>query len=229
MTDFFTSVFFTLDITDTEAKLIAETIEICELLCKGFADEADEIARYNACSPLFRSTFPVAKADTPFSRLTSIFSDPDYPSISADFHIGTNANQTGKILSVSGSQTDPWEIADLLRLVVPSATPFNFGYANTASRDCCDAYGGGFIEVRSNKIIPLNDQSEKTDEQHFVISTVDPGEGLLFWNINDGFVSLEHATVFSEREAALYDLPIANSEPEWMALPPRHAWFKELA
>jgi len=43
--------------------------------------------------------------------------------------------------------------------------------------------------------------------------------GLSFWNNEDGFGSLARATVFSETEAAKFDLPIADDQPEWLAMP----------
>lgn len=60
-------------------------------------------------------------------------------------------------------------------------------------------------------------------ENGLVIATRDAEEGLLFWNSDDGFGALETATVFSEAEAADIDLPIANDQPEWLALPPSRA------
>lgn len=44
-------------------------------------------------------------------------------------------------------------------------------------------------------------------------------EPLLFWNTDDGFGSLATATVFTEQEALVYDLPIADDQPEWVQLP----------
>ena len=44
-------------------------------------------------------------------------------------------------------------------------------------------------------------------------------EGLLFWNENDGFGSLEAARVYTEEQARDVDLPIADNQPEWLALP----------
>jgi hypothetical protein len=72
------------------------------------------------------------------------------------------------------------------------------------------------------------ERHENTDEKHLVIAMFEPDHGLLFWNNHDGFGSLEAATVFPEHDAANVDLPIAAHKPEWLALPPRHAFFKEL-
>jgi len=157
-----------------------------------------------------------------------MLSDPSWPHLSARFAVNERDGAPGKIVEVTGDTLDPWEIASLLRLLAPSATPFSFGYAHTASRDRYDAYGGGYIEVRRDKLVEMVERHENTDDRHRVIAMIDPDHGLLFWNNLDGFGSLEAASVFTEREAANFDLPIAAHKPEWLALPPRHAFFKEL-
>ncbi len=53
----------------------------------------------------------------------------------------------------------------------------------------------------------------------FVLATRDPAHGLSFWNNDYGFGPLFNATVFSEAEAAEFSVPIADDEPEWLALP----------
>lgn len=53
----------------------------------------------------------------------------------------------------------------------------------------------------------------------FVLATRDRQHGLSFWNNSYGFGPLFNATVFSEAEAATFDVPIADDEPEWLALP----------
>ena len=53
----------------------------------------------------------------------------------------------------------------------------------------------------------------------FVLATRDGVHGLSFWNNDFGFGPLFNATVFDEDEAAAFDLPIADDEPEWLALP----------
>jgi hypothetical protein len=53
----------------------------------------------------------------------------------------------------------------------------------------------------------------------FVIAISSRAHGLSFWRNTGGFGPLFAATVFSEIEAVDYDLPIADDEPEWLALP----------
>lgn len=54
----------------------------------------------------------------------------------------------------------------------------------------------------------------------FVIHTYDCDEKeSLYWSTEDGFGDLANASVFTEEQAKVYDLPIANDEPEWLQLP----------
>lgn len=52
-----------------------------------------------------------------------------------------------------------------------------------------------------------------------VLATRDHQHGLSFWNNDFGFGPLFNAAVFSEAEVATFDVPIADDEPEWLALP----------
>jgi hypothetical protein len=228
MTDYYTQVCFAIEVTDDEASLITEVQQICEELADGFATADQEAARHAASSAAFRDMFPAEDPAQPFEKLRAMFSDPSWPNLSASFAVSERDDGPGKMVEVTGDTVDPWEIASLLRLLAPSATPFSFGYAHTASRDRHDAYGGGYIEVRRDKLVDLVERHENTDDQRLVIAMIDPDEGLQFWNNRDGFGSLEVAAVFTERDAANFDLPIAAQQPEWLALPPRHAFFKEL-
>ncbi len=53
----------------------------------------------------------------------------------------------------------------------------------------------------------------------FVLAKRDAVHGLSFWNNDFGFGPLFNASVYDEKEAAKCDLPIADDEPEWLALP----------
>ena len=53
----------------------------------------------------------------------------------------------------------------------------------------------------------------------FVLGTRDRTHGLSFWSNEHGFGPLFNATVFSEGEAGTLDVPIADDEPEWLAMP----------
>lgn len=53
----------------------------------------------------------------------------------------------------------------------------------------------------------------------FVLVTRDPKFGLSFWNGADELGALRDATLFTEAEAAVFDVPTADNEPEWLAMP----------
>ena len=61
------------------------------------------------------------------------------------------------------------------------------------------------------------------DNTHFapklVIAMRDDEAGLLFWNDKTGFGTLESADVYTEGQAEGTDLPIADDQPKWLALP----------
>lgn len=89
-------------------------------------------------------------------------------------------------------------------------------------------FGGGYVVIRDDDIEFGGSArgleaalARRTDEaaNGLVIAMRNPEEGLLFWNSADGFGALETATVYSEAEAANTDLPIADDQPEWLALP----------
>ena len=53
----------------------------------------------------------------------------------------------------------------------------------------------------------------------FVLATRDHAHGLSFWSNDYGFGPLFNATVFSEAEAGIFGVPIADDTPEWLAMP----------
>src|SRR3546814_5356512 len=88
--------------------------------------------------------------------------------------------------------------------------------------------GGGFFVIREDGLefagsSRLLDRAIARGHHEgvdgYVLVTRDAEAGLLFWNSHSGFGSLAGATVFSEAEAANFDPPIADDQPEWLALP----------
>lgn len=53
----------------------------------------------------------------------------------------------------------------------------------------------------------------------FVLATRDHAHSLSFWSNDYGFGPLFNPTVFGEAEAAIRDVPIADDEPLWLAMP----------
>lgn len=91
------------------------------------------------------------------------------------------------IVDVTGDSIDPYALAGLLRIVFPSALPFRFGWAETCWRMRIDSFGGGFLEVSHDRIVPLHSLGQDLDRQHLVIVVKDPACGLMFWNNEEGF------------------------------------------
>jgi hypothetical protein len=226
VTDYYTSTSFGIDITLAEAGLLEEALGIIKDLTDGFETAGDELARYQVCSEAFRQAFPCDGTSQPFDTFRHIFADPDYPSAPAVF-VPTAQDQESVHYSVMGDNIEPDALAELLRRTCPSILPLRFGFARTASRPRYGAFGGGYYEVRADRVVPLAYSDEGVDRTYLVIAMKDPKEGLLFWNNADGFGDLASARIFSEVQAEDYDLPIAGEQPEWMALPLRSAWWAE--
>lgn len=208
--------------------MLEEAGKVCDALCHELASPEEEQAFYGECSEGFQALFPMTDPAAPFAGFRAMFDDPTYPRCPADW-TRLEPSEGGKVtVSITGDDVDPFTLASMLRVLCPSALPLRFGWANTASRPRYDAYGGGYYEVRAEGVFRVLDDCEDIDAVHLVIAMLDPEEGLLFWNKDAGFGELEEATVFSEKEAASYDLPIAHAQPEWIGLPPRKAYAQVL-
>jgi hypothetical protein len=225
MTDYYTSTSFGVDITPAEAVLLDETFGVIHDLAHGFDTGEKELARYRACSDAFRAAFPAEDDAEPFGAFRQIFPAPDCPMMPAEFTPSAlGVNEASVHYAVTGDEIEPWSLAQLLRHICLSALPLQFGWANTASRGHYDAYSGGYYEVRADRVVRLAYGSEDIDQEFLVIAMQHPDEGLLFWNEADGFGDLASAGIFTQSQASDYDLPIAATQGEWMALPPRRAY-----
>lgn len=228
MTDYYTSLCFGVRINAIDAALLREVEELCADLGNGLVTADQEAKRYSGMSDAFRTLFPMRDRQAPSAGVRSLFTDPDYPVISADLIYAEGSEDTEVDLYVSGNQADPWEIANMLRVVAPSSLPFRFGYACTASRMHLDSQSGGEIEVRADRIVHLADMGEDIDA-HALVIAASHEEGLSFWNAEAGWSELKSATVYKERDRASVTLPLHTPPAVWMQLPPRHAFFEVLS
>lgn len=227
MTDYYTSVCFGVRITSCEADLLREVIDLCAELCDGVEPEEGESARYARCSDAFKAAFPAGEPDNLFAALRKLFNDPDYPAISADMTIAPGDH--GHLeLTVRGTEANPIELAELLRVVLSGGLPFVFGYANTASRDRYDAYGGGYLHVSRERIVELVSPGEDPDEQRLVIAACSPEEGRQFWSNTAGWGELGAASVFHVHDQRHVTLPVSVPPAVWVKLPPLAAHFPTL-
>jgi hypothetical protein len=130
--------------------------------------------------------------------------------------------------TIFGDQITVDVVAELIFRICKSALPTGFEYAIDCDRLRPGELGGGYVVITEAGIehggtsamldAALRRASdEETDG--FVLTIRDPDHGLSFWNNDTGFGRLATATVFSENEAGRFDKPIADDEPEWMALP----------
>lgn len=222
MADYYTQTSFAVHIESGEAEILAEIETVIDDLKAGFESPEEEMSTWSDRSERFRLLFPADDPTRPFASFLAIFDDETYPSHGADFTVVPDpANGGGCILEVSGDQVDPITIARLLQKVLPSALPFRFGWAETCSRLRLDDFGGGFLEVTPDRLIPLHGLGQDIDRQRLVVVVRDDECGLLFWNIETGFGTLKSATVFTQHEADHFRLPrVEAKEPGWLELPP---------
>lgn len=221
MADYYTQTSFGVHADSGEAEILAEVDSVIDALQDGFENAEEAMEAWKACSERFRDLFPAADPAEPFASFTALFEDETYPSHGADITCRPDPEREGgSIVTVSGDQVDPYTLARLIQKVLPSALPFRFGWAETCSRLRLDDFGGGFLEVTADRLIPLHGLGQDIDRQVLVVVMRDKECGLLFWNNETGFGALKTASVFSQREAEQFRLPmVAGSTPGWLELP----------
>lgn len=231
MADHFTQISFAVHVDAAEAAILPEIDEVLAALRDSFPSAAEAMAAWRATSERFRRLFPADDPENPFASFTALFDDETCPSHGAELSCSADpAREGGAIMMASGDQVDPFALARLLRIVVPSALPFRFGWAETCSRMRVDAFGGGFMEVTAERLIPLHGLGQDHNRQRLVVVTRDRECGLLFWNNETGFGLLRTATVFTQREAEKFRLPrVEGGPPGWLELPPLAAQLGDLA
>lgn len=227
MANHFTKASFMLAVTPAEAEVLRKIADALETVGDAALAPGERAARFAALGPAFSTCFPPTEAE-PFDSFLGIFSDPDYPSLGFTLQVDPPVDTDTVSVWIHGDQVDIEAAASLIQAVAKSALPFGFEYALDCDRMRPGEFGGGYVVIRADDIEfggsarglerALSRRPGEA-ENGLVISTRNAEEGLLFWNEQDGFGDLEQATVFSEAEAANIDLPIANDQPEWLALP----------
>lgn len=232
MANSYTKAAFGVAVTPAEAGVLAKARAAAEFLAGGEDEPGAREARFAALGADFAAVFP-AGAEDPFEGFLALFDDPDYPSLGCDIDIG-EADAAGQVpVYLAGDQFDVGVAAELLFRVCRSALPFGFEYALDCDRLRAGEFGGGYVLVTEERV-HFNATNAMLDQalarahgdetvDGFVLATRDREHGLSFWNQALGFGPLFQATIFTEREAAEFDLPIADDQPEWLAMPaPRH-------
>lgn len=213
MADYHTHVCFRIPVTAAEVALIGEVQQVSADLCDGDVDFA-------GLSPALLAAFPHEEGEDPVSGLLALFPDKSYPWIDGDFVVSPDPDKPGQFfLTYGSSEADPDLIARIIQRACPSALPFRFGWAGTCTRSRPDAFTGGWLEVRADKIVALTGPNDQSPVPHYVLAGRDVGEGLLFWSNVDGWGCLATATVFTKDEADATRL-WAHEESFWIELPP---------
>jgi len=217
---------FAVSVTASEAQLIANVEAAIDAIEQDLQGKARQEA-FDALGPEFAATFPPT-SDDPLSGLMPIFPDEDFPCLDADVTIEEGQDHTTRVVTFSGDQFGIEQVANLLFACAKSALPIGFEYAYTCDKLRNDEFGGGAviitadgIDYHSTHAIVREALSEKSLPTcaRLVLTVRDTEHGLLFWNADTGFGDLASATLFTEQEAADFDVPIAFDEPEWLTCP----------
>ena len=192
----------------------------------GLEDDERE-ARYAEFGDAFAALFP-GTDDGPFGSLLALLPDPDYPYL--DFHIEFGEpDAAGQVrLFLSGEQFGVEVAANLIQRCAPSALPFGFEWASDCDRLRAGEFGGGYVVITHDDMEYGNTSqlldraiTRERDEgaDGYVLATRDRAHGLGFWNDRDGFGRLAAARIFTEAEAAMFDIPLADDQPERLTMP----------
>ena len=213
MADYHTHVCFRIPVTAAEVALIGEVQQVSADLCDGDVD-------YAGLSPAFLAAFPHEEGEDPVSGLLALFPDKDYPWIDGDFVTTPDPDKPGQFLLTYGSsEADPDLIARIIQRTCPSALPFRFGWAGTCTRSRPDAFTGGWLEVRADKIVALTGPDDYGTPLQHVVAIRDPEEGLLFWNDEIGWGPLSLAKIFIANDPANEGIRLIHEETVWLELP----------
>lgn len=217
---------FAVTIRASEAELIAAAETAIDAIEEDLQGE-DRREAYNALGPAFADAFPPT-SDDPFSGFMPIFPDKDFPCLDATITIEDGQDHTTRVVTFSGDQFGIEQVANLLFACAKSALPIGFEYAYTCDKLRNDEFGGGAVIIKTDGIayhsthaIVSNALSAQphAETARLVLTTRDAEHGLLFWNNEAGFGNFASATLFTEAEAAGFEVPIALDEPEWLACP----------
>ena len=218
MSNCYTHSCFVLWITAAEYALVREAIGFVEFLDE--EPEAEVVTEHwLGLSETFRAAFPSVD-DDPVSGFLAIFPDSGFPTFGTSFAFEEQDDATIRLFATA-DQFEPDAVAGLLHRTITQSLPVMVSWSYDSDRHHPDAFGGGFMIDTAG--IHWIGTSMVHDKTHFapklVIAMRDGEEGLLFWNNNTGFGPLETADVYTESQAQGADLPIADDQPEWLALP----------
>lgn len=227
MSNSYTKAAFCLVVTSAEADLLRRVVTAIELIGDAEISVDALEAHYATIGADFAALFPRTEL-SPFDGLLDLFPDENYPMFDFDIDIGEPDAEGQVIVFLSGEQFGIETAANLIQRCARSALPFGFEWASDHDRLRADEFGGGYVVITETDIEfsstgrmldrALN-RARDEGADGFVLAIRHAEHGLRFWNDSDGFDRLSRARIFSEAEAANFDMPIANDEPEWLAMP----------
>ncbi|WP_298277245.1 MULTISPECIES: hypothetical protein [Alphaproteobacteria] len=220
---------FALLMSREDAALLREAEKAVDLLDTNGTD--DELAAaYDTLDERFRAVFP-PKGDNRFESFLELFEDWNFPYLDARIAIEDVEGEDNVRVTFTGDQFGVDQVAKLIFRACKSALPCGFAWSHDSDRLKVGDFGGGCVVITDagiqwhttqgilERAFKRLDAGAYEGLDGFVLATRDSTHGLSFWNNDNGFGSLATATVFTEGEAADFDKPIANDEPEWLALP----------
>lgn len=227
MSNSYTKAAFGLAVTAAEADLLRRVIAAIEMI--GDADiSVDALEEhYATIGADFAALFTRTEL-SPFDGLLALFPDENYPALDFDIDIGEPDADGQVTVFLSGEQFGIETAANMIQRCARSALPFGFEWAADHDRLRAGEFGGGYVVITEADIEygstgrMLDRALERTRDEGadgFVLAVRHAEYGLSFWNDTDGFDRLARARIFSEAEAANFDVPIANDKPEWLAMP----------
>ena len=220
---------FALVMSSEDAALIQAAFVAADLLEANSED--DELRRaFDDLGPAFAAAFPPQGASG-FGSFAELFDDPDFPSFDCRVDVGEADEQGRREVAFSGEQFGVEQVARLIFTACKSALPCAFAWSYDCDRLRVGEFGGGCVVITASGIDhhtttgiidraitrEIRDPDEAVDG--YVLAIRDREHGLSFWSNEEGFGRLALATVFSEDEAATFDKPIADDEPEWLTMP----------
>jgi hypothetical protein len=219
MSNCYTHSCFVLRITVPECGLLREAIALAQFL--DGEPNAHAIAQHwLGLSEAFRTIFPPTGEDV-ISGFFAIFPDGNFPTFGTDFSFEEQDDGMFRVFATA-DQFEPDAVAALLHRTITQSLPVAATWSYDSDRHHPDAFGGGGFMIDPTGIHWI-ETNKVHDTAHFarkfVIAMRDSEEGLLFWNSTQGFGALDAADIFSESQALSTNLPIANDQPEWLALP----------
>jgi hypothetical protein len=227
MSNSYTKAAFTLVVTAAEADLLRRVVAAIEMIGDASIGHDAFETHYARVGADFAALFPRSEL-SPFDGLLDLFPDPNYPVLDFDIDIGEPIGDEQVVVFFSGEQFGIETAANLIQRCARSALPFGFEWALDHDRLRPGEFGGGYVVI-TETAIEYGSTGRMLDRalarvhdegaDGFVLAIRQAEHGLSFWNDTGGFDRLARARIFSEAEAGRFELPVANDEPEWLAMP----------